>query len=483
MSARHAVRPLGVGLVFWPELAPLLDDTDLVGVIEIEPQGFWEKLPCGNGARYRPNEGLLRRIAQYPRPKLLHGVGQPFGGITRDPVDAASSLRRTVDLLDPVWVSEHLSFNRTSRGASALEAGFLLPPRQSTAETPAAADNIARYAGLTGRPVAFETGVNYLQPRADELDDGAWFACVAERADCGILLDLHNLWCNERNGRARVRDVLARMPLERVWEVHLAGGMALDGYWLDAHSDAVAPALLELTAEIVPRLPNLGAIVFEILPQHLPRIGIDGVRRQLGKLAEIWALRAPDQAAISPAPHPRAAAPIAQAEASSNHQELATWENALCAAIRGDAMPSCFADLAQDPGIAVYRQLIGDARRSNVARALRYTTILLLAVLGSDETEALLERYFMTTAPDAYTAVEAEGFARFLSGQSELLADVPHLAEVLAFEHALVRATLYAEPAELAWSSDPTAIFAALDAGYLPGALPVVRTTMRIAAQ
>src|SRR6185312_12432178 len=60
-----------------------------------------------------------------------------------------------------------------------------------------------------------------------------------------------------------------------VWEVHLAGGMALDGYWLDAHSDAVAPALLELTAEIVPRLPNLGAIVFEILPQHLPRIGID----------------------------------------------------------------------------------------------------------------------------------------------------------------------------------------------------------------
>jgi len=477
------VRPLGVGLVVWPELAPLLDDTDLVGVIEIEPQGFWEKLPCGNGARYRPNEVLLRNIAQFPQPKLLHGVGQPVGGIIADPVDAAPALRRAVDLLDPVWVSEHLSFNRTCRDGAATEAGFLLPPRQSIAETLAAADNIAHYASVMERPVAFETGVNYLQPRADELDDGAWFSRVAEYADCGILLDLHNLWCNERNGRERVRDVLGHMPLERVWEVHLAGGMALDGYWLDAHSDAVAPELLELAAEVVPKLPNLGAIVFEILPQHLPRIGIDGVHRQLEKLAGLWALRAPDHAATPSAIRPHSAALRAHME-SGYRQELAEWENALATAIQGVAMPSSrFADLAQDPGIAVYRQLIGDARRSSLARGLRYTTILLLAVLGTDKTEALLEGYFTTTAPDAYAAIEAEGFARFLGGQTALLAGIPHLAEVLAFEHALLRATLYGEPAELAWSSDPTAIFAALGAGHLPPALPVARTRMRIAAQ
>jgi uncharacterized protein (UPF0276 family) len=481
------VRPLGVGLVFWPELAPLLDDTDLVGVIEIEPQGFWEKLPCGSGACYRPNEGLLRNIAQYPQPKLLHGVGQPVGGVTCDPVDATPSLRGAVDILRPVWVSEHLSFNRTYRDAAVTEAGFLLPPRQSTAGVFAAADNIVRYASMTGSPVAFETGVNYLQPRADELDDGAWFARVAEQARCGILLDLHNLWCNQRNGRERVRDVLARMPLDRVWEVHLAGGMALDGYWLDAHSDAVAPELLELAAEVVPKLPNLGAIVFEILPQHLPRIGIEGVGRQLEQLAKLWALRAPHYAVTSPATHPHPAylaTTDAHREPGRNLQELAEWENTLAAAIRGDAVnSSCFADLAQDAGIAVYRQLIGDARRSNLTRALRYTMLLLLAMLGSDETETILDRYFMTTAPDAYAALEAEGFARFLRDQSALLAGVPHLAEVLAFEHALLRASLYAEPAELAWSSDPTEIFAALDAGRLPRGLPVVRTTMRIAAQ
>jgi hypothetical protein len=30
--------------------------------------------------------------------------------------------------------------------------------------------------------------------------------------------------------------VLAELRLERVWEVHPAGGEELDGYWLDAHS-------------------------------------------------------------------------------------------------------------------------------------------------------------------------------------------------------------------------------------------------------
>jgi uncharacterized protein len=47
---------------------------------------------------------------------------------------------------------------------------------------------------------------------------------------------LHNLWCNQLNGRQQVLDVLAELPLDRVWEVHLAGGKEMDGLWLDAHS-------------------------------------------------------------------------------------------------------------------------------------------------------------------------------------------------------------------------------------------------------
>jgi len=82
-------------------------------------------------------------------------------------------------------------------------------------------------------PFAVETGVNYLQPCAGEMSDGAFVAAVAEAADCGIVLDLHNLWANETERPPAGGAVLAELPLERIWEVHLAGGSEFQGYWLD----------------------------------------------------------------------------------------------------------------------------------------------------------------------------------------------------------------------------------------------------------
>ena len=60
---------------------------------------------------------------------------------------------------------------------------------------------IRRLRADLGVPLAFETGVNYLASRPDEMEDGEFVAAVAERADCGILLDLHNIYTNAVNGR------------------------------------------------------------------------------------------------------------------------------------------------------------------------------------------------------------------------------------------------------------------------------------------
>jgi uncharacterized protein (UPF0276 family) len=162
--------------------------------------------------------------------------------------------------LDPVWISEHLSFNRIRRNGCVTDCGFLLPPAQTREAARVAARNIQRYGAALKRPVAFETGVNYLRPVESQLDDGRFFGAVAELADCGILLDVHNLWCNERNGRQRACDAVAQMPLDRVWELHFAGGEPLDGIWLDAHSGAMSTDLIEFTAQLMPQLPGVGAL-------------------------------------------------------------------------------------------------------------------------------------------------------------------------------------------------------------------------------
>ncbi|MGB9377000.1 MAG: DUF692 family multinuclear iron-containing protein [Mycobacteriales bacterium] len=473
---------LGVGLVYWPVLAPLFEaGNDTVGILELEPETLWEKVaPRPDHWRYRVNESLMAQVAGLTQAKLVHGIGHPLGGSVADPVEHLSLLAGVVDQLDPAWVSEHLSFNRVRTPRAVQEVGFLLPPAQTAAGVGVAAGNIRNRQRVLRRPVAFETGVNYLRPRAAEMDDGTFFGAVALAADAGILLDLHNLWCNERNGRQRVSDVLEQLPLDRVWEVHLAGGMPLAGYWLDAHSGLVPEPLMELAADVMARLSNVGALLFEILPEHVPTVGLDGVHRQLVALRQLWDLRPSRTVRVPVQPHRQSA----EQPDSRDVAAVAAWETALVGAL-GVPSPGESAlagTLRGDPGIPIFRQLIGDARRGFLARTMRYTTTALLAGLGGQQTRELLDSYLASSPPDAYAAVEAHQFACFLSERPHVLRRVPYLAEVLEFEHGLVRATIFGQDSELHWTADPTAILGALDDGDLPPQLPPAHTRMRIAA-
>jgi uncharacterized protein (UPF0276 family) len=472
-------RQLGVGLIYWPALDPVFElGLDSVAVLELEPQALWEKVAPTGDWRHQVNEALLERVAAFPQPTLLHGVGQPLGGAVGDPVPHFPLLREAVQRLNPAWVSEHLSFNRVHGSGGPAETGFLLPPRQSRAGVRVAAANISAYRRELARPVAFETGVNYLQPGDDEMADGDFFGAVAELADCGILLDLHNLWCNELNGRARVLDVVEQLPLGRVWEMHLAGGMPLSGYWLDSHSDLVPPPLIEIAADVIARLPNLGAVNFEVLPEHLERMGLDAVHRQLDQLRSLWRLRPPggygahDALKAAPIPAPQ----------DSDVAEVRAWEEVLHTALTGGTeVGGEGAGAAADPGVVIYRGLIEDSRSGNLTRTMRYTVTALLAGLGSRDTRELLRAYAASCPPDSYPAVEAHHFATFLRGHFDVTR-VRHLDEVLAFEHALVKASIFGSSTEVCWSVDPTLLLESLDAGRLPDRLPAVDSVMRVDA-
>jgi uncharacterized protein len=94
----------------------------------------------------------------------------------------------------------------------------------------------------------------------------------------------------------------------------------------------------------------------------------------------------------------------------------------------------------------------------------------------------LLDAYFEAHAPEPFAALEADGFAQFLHTRLPLQPRIPYLDEVLAFEHALVRATIHGVSSEIAWTADPTMLFDSLDAGKLPRDLPAVSSAMRICA-
>ena len=478
------MQELGVGLVYWKELAPIFEaGVELASVLELEPQTLWEKCVTASGSIYRVNQSLLDKVAKLPQVKLAHGVAHPLGGATADPIEHLTAWQHTLEVLDPKWVSEHLSFNRCTFGDYVEEAGFLLPPRQTLHGVDQAVNNIEYMRRSLSYPIAFETGVNYLKQRTDELSDGDFFGKIADKAQCGILLDLPNLWVNEKNGRQKVHDVLKKIPLERVWEVHLAGGMKLNNYWLDAHSDSIPDEVMELAAEVIPKLPNLGALIFEILPEHLPRLGIDGVCRQLEAMHGLWALRMPKKAQIIPAD--KKSSPVSLMVPSVtgvSAGDLTEWERAIASLIRGKNAPGIFSELADDPGTHVIKQLVTEFRSASITRTLRYSVILLLLSCGADEVRRLIATYCRDYPSDMYHSIEGDRFAHFLSSHQALLAKIPYLSEVLAFEHALIRAAVSGLSSEIEWTVDPTEIFDALDLGRMPNALTRHKSTMLVNA-
>jgi uncharacterized protein (UPF0276 family) len=421
---------LGVGIVWWPPLDALCQEREgLVDVIEAEPEAYW--VPASDAPGFR--SFLAGALAHLPQPKLLHGVGAPLGGTCAPPDGHTAALAAEVAALGPEHVSEHLSFTRfqTPGGKSAISAGFMLPPLQSPAGVALAAANVRLHReALGGIPLAVETPVSYLPPIPGEWPDGGFVAAVSEAADCGILLDLHNVLCNARNGRQSVWAFCDELPLERVWELHFAGGEREGGFYVDAHSGLAERELMDIAAALIPKLPQLRAIIFEIMPERVADVGLGAIGRQLGQLRDLWNTRARD------CQH----CPTSSAAWSGTEMPLdpESWSTLLGSAATGLPLPVLDDELipwwdSTASALELYRMLVRENRASTVAAVAPRTTRLLLMQHGGAATRRLLAEFWQQST-QAYTAVdEARAFIRFLVAAHPTL---PGVADAAALDIA-----------------------------------------------
>ena len=458
------VRPerLGVGLVYWPSLEPLLaPEANLVDFIEIEPQAFWTE-ENGQGGRLGVARGVLEKFQRSPLPKLLHSVGCPVGGSIHPDAQQVDLLRRFATELKVPWVSEHLSFSRARGENGEFHALFLLPPLQTLEGVRVAVDTVRSLAARLPVPLAIETGVNYLRPRPGELPDGEFIARVASESDCGILLDLHNLYANERNGRPTVRSVLDSLPLDRVWEVHVAGGVEVDGYWLDSHSAGVPPDVMELCAELLPRLPNVRALTFEILPVFIPRMGLEAIAKQLQDLRGLWSVEKETSRGET-----RTALATCGGQRSKTELSPGSWERSLAELVTGrSSSDSCSTvELSCDPGVSVLRRQIEAFRSGMVAEGLTMTLRLLLLSQGDALVRKVLSEYWQDRPPCPFASTEARSFADFLRKKQ---LPVKYLPEVLEIELAMLRAHVEGQDTTVKLGVDPIALYRSLGEGDLP---------------
>jgi uncharacterized protein (UPF0276 family) len=284
---------LGVGFTYEPGLQVAVADwRDLIDFFEISPDALCTERVRGNQRVLEYQQATLDETLAHvaDRPVVVHGLGLSIGSVSGWNEGYLEILDIFQRLRPFPWHSEHLGFMLTKdRAGRAMHTGVPLPLPFSREAVDLIAPRAEAMCRRYGVPFLLENLTYYLPglPAEGERDEVAFLNDLTERSGCGLLLDLYNFHCNAVNLGFDPREALSRLRLDRVIEVHLAGGATHDGFVLDVHSDVVPEPVWELFEWTVPRLPNLAGVVYELLEQALPIVGVDGIRRQLERVHEI----------------------------------------------------------------------------------------------------------------------------------------------------------------------------------------------------
>jgi uncharacterized protein (UPF0276 family) len=198
------------------------------------------------------------------------------------------------------WHSEHLSFQTIAGDdGSILEIGMPLPLPNTLEAAELIVERCQLISQRFARPFLLENPAHYLEDRLDangeaindEIDLMNW---ITRNSPAGQLLDLHNLYCNALNRGFDPYVALNKLNLDKVGEIHLAGGSWRDGFCMDAHDSIVPEPVWEMLDYVLPRTPNVGGVVFEVLDRYASKLGISAMRRELERVQMVWRKHRPD---------------------------------------------------------------------------------------------------------------------------------------------------------------------------------------------
>lgn len=245
MSGRSARRwggePLGVGIGLRREFyARLPETTRALDWVEIIPENF---LTLGG----RPQRTLDACRERWP--VLPHGVALNVGG--PDPLDAdyLAGLRTLVERLDAPFFSDHLCYARLG-GAHLYE---LLPLPFSPEAVEHVVPRVREVQERVGRPFLLENPSYYARMPGGTLAEADFLRHVVEEADCGLLLDVNNVYVNACNHGYDPRAFVDALPLERVGQLHLAGHEQRPDVLIDTHGEPVRDEVWSLYRYVLER--------------------------------------------------------------------------------------------------------------------------------------------------------------------------------------------------------------------------------------
>jgi hypothetical protein len=244
---------VGVGVGYRPEMHELyaqhgahIDWLELIADRFLEPES-------------------LERIGALARDFRLipHGLEMSVGTDAALDEQYLEDVAHLVRALDAPHYSDHLCMTKAVGPAGVLELGTLVPLPFTETMARRCAAKARHIQDRLGVPFLLEN-ITYPFALPGDMSEADFIRMTLEEADCGLLLDLTNVFINSQNHGYDPLAFLDALPLERAVQVHLAGGVrAPDGEWHDSHSHSVSqhPQVWELLEFVVQRAPLRGVLL------------------------------------------------------------------------------------------------------------------------------------------------------------------------------------------------------------------------------
>ena len=294
MGDSPRVPQLGVGLAYQEALRPFIESSPgAFDFLEVVPDIIWTDLGPERHPRYVEDPeavAFLNRV--HARMRVVpHSIGLSIGSAHQFNLDHVEQIARWHRWLGFPWHSDHFAYNMAlaQHTGGEVNVGLTMPLPFDRETLDLLVSRVAAIRKRIPVPFLLENNVYYFDLIEGEMDEADFFNTLCEQSGCWLIMDLHNVYVNSRNHpNFDPIAFLERVNLDYAVELHVAGGMEYDGFYLDAHSGPIPPAVWDLLERALPRCPNLGGVVFELLGSWFGPMGEERLAAELGRMRELW---------------------------------------------------------------------------------------------------------------------------------------------------------------------------------------------------
>jgi uncharacterized protein len=184
---------------------------------------------------------VLRQIAER-YPVVMHGVSLSIGSTDPLDFDYLAKLKKLAREVGARWISDHLCWT----GVLGRNSHDLLPVPFTEATLAHVAGRLRIVQDFLERPFVLENPSSYVTFEHSTMDEWEFIARLAEEADCGLLLDVNNVYVSSFNHDMDPDRFIRSLPHERIVQFHLAGHSNYTTHLIDTHDDHVIDPVWEL---------------------------------------------------------------------------------------------------------------------------------------------------------------------------------------------------------------------------------------------